>query len=79
MQQATPKGATMKSIVGSYPYRQDGVDHSPDIDSYAPHHTVEGVQEDLKEPKLKIESDYQVGSMSAPRETGHFSSPPGIS
>lgn len=55
------------------------MDHSPDIDSYASHHTVEGVQEDLKEPKLKIESDYQVESMSAPRETGHFSSPPGVS
>ena len=31
------------------------MDHSPDIDSYALHYTVEGVQEDLKEPKLKIE------------------------
>lgn len=55
------------------------MDHSPDIDSYASHHTVEGVQEDLKEPKLKIESDYQVESMSAPRETVHFSFPPGVS
>ena len=62
------------------------MDHSPDIDSYAPHHTVEGVQEDLKEPKLKIESekkkiesDYHVRSRAAQTGNLFFSYPPGVS
>lgn len=49
------------------------------IGGCTPHQTREGVQGGLKGPKLKIDPDYPVRSMSAPKGTEGFPSPTGVS